>query len=129
MEGHMPKTIITTDSVAVPTNPFSLATRANGIVFISGQVGKNQSGKIVDGFSRQVTQAMENVKSIVQAAGCTMEDIVKVTIYVTDINRMGELNEIYTSYFTGDLPARATVEVRGLGLNAEVEIDAIAICT
>lgn len=83
----MSKTIVSTQDVAAPTNPFSLATKANGFVFISGQVGKDRSGNIVEGFPQQVTQALENMRAIVEAAGCTMQDIVRVTIYVLDIRR------------------------------------------
>lgn len=124
----MQKQAITTSRVAAPTNPFSLAIKAKGFLFVSGQVGKNSQGEIVEGFAEQVRQAMENLKAIVEAAGSTMDDLVKLTIYVTDISRTSELNAIYREYFHDPLPARATVEVSKLGLRAEVEIDAIAIC-
>lgn len=124
----MLKQAVTTQQVAKPTNPFSLAVKAKGFLFVSGQVGKDASGKIVEGFTPQVRQSMENLKAIIEAAGSTMDDIVKVTIYVTDISKIGELNTIYREYFAEPLPARATVEVSRLGLTAEVEIDAIAMC-
>ena len=125
----MPKQSVTTPLVATPTNPFSLAIKAKGFLFVSGQVGKDTRGKVVaGGFGAQVRQSMENLKAIVTAAGSTMDDIVKLTIYVTDISKIGELNVVYREYFTDPLPARATVEVKGLGLAAEVEIDAIAMC-
>lgn len=124
----MSKKVITTDKVANPTNPFSLGINANGFLFISGQVGKDMEGKIVEGFKPQVAQALENMKAILEAAGCSLDDVVKVNISVTDITRMGELNEVYRQYFMGAFPARAAVEVSGLGLNAEVEIEAVAVC-
>jgi 2-iminobutanoate/2-iminopropanoate deaminase len=114
--------------VATPTNPFSLAIKAKGFLFVSGQVGKDIQGEIVEGFAAQVRQSMENLRSILEAAGCTMDDLVKLTIYVTDISRMAELNAVYREYFQDPLPARATVQVSGLGRRAEVEIDAIAMC-
>lgn len=123
------KESVTTPLVPTPTNPFSLGIKAKGFLFVSGQVGKDATGKVVEGgFSAQVRQSMENLKAIVTAAGSTMDDIVKLTIYVTDISKIGELNTVYKEYFTDPLPARATVEVSGLGLTAEVEIDAIAMC-
>ena len=124
----MPKQAVSTPNVAQPTNPFSLAVKSKGFLYVSGQVGKDLNGKIVEGFAAQTRQSMENLKAIITAAGCSMDDIVKVTIYVTDISKLSELNPIYREYFTEPLPARATVEVSKLGLTAEVEIDAIAEC-
>jgi 2-iminobutanoate/2-iminopropanoate deaminase len=124
----MPKHAITTDQVAQPTNPFSLGIKANGFLYTAGQIGKNLDGQIPQDFRAQVRQAMENLKAIIEAAGSTMEDVVKVNIYVTDISKMAELNEVYRSYFSGTLPARATVEVSRLGATAEVEIEAVALC-
>jgi len=124
----MQKQIITTDAVARPTNPFSLGIKANGFLFVSGQVGKDKDGRIVEGFGPQVEQALENLKSIVEAAGSSLDDVVKIKISVTDISRMVELNQIYRNYFPTDYPARAAVEVSSLGLNAEVEIEAVVLC-
>lgn len=124
----MSKQSVLTDRVPAPTNPFSLGIKANGFLFVSGQVGKDGSGKIVEGFSEQVRQTMENIKSIVEAAGSSMNDVVKATIYLTNISRMPELNAVYREYFEGVFPARATVEVSNLGLTAEVEIEVVATC-
>jgi 2-iminobutanoate/2-iminopropanoate deaminase len=124
----MQKQAVTTPKVPQPSNPFSLAVKANGLLFVSGQVGKDASGQIVGDFSAQTRQSLENLKAIIEAAGSSMDAVMKVTIYVTDISRMPELNAVYKEYFSGVLPARATVEVSNLGLNAEVELDAIALC-
>jgi 2-iminobutanoate/2-iminopropanoate deaminase len=123
----MAKHIITTDKVAQPTNPFSLGIKVNDLLYTSGQVGKDQRGQLVQGFQAQVEQAMENLKSIIEAGSSSMENVIKVTIFVTDISKMSQLNEIYRRYFHGDFPARSTVEVSRLGLNAEVEIEAVAL--
>lgn len=124
----MQKEAVTTPLVPTPTNPFSLAVKMKGFAFVSGQIGKGIDGKVKEGFAAQTRQAMENLKAIITAAGSSMDDVVKVNIYVTDISKMGELNAIYREYFSEPLPARATVEVTGLGLMAEVEIDAIVAC-
>jgi 2-iminobutanoate/2-iminopropanoate deaminase len=121
------KKAVETNLVATPTNPFSLGIKANGFLFVSGQVGKDSSGKMVEGFEPQVRQTMENLKAIITAAGAEMDDAVKLTIYVTDISRIGQMNAIYREYFSEPLPARATVEVSKLGLTAEIEIDAIVL--
>ena len=124
----MPKLAVASRNVAKPANPFSLGIKANGFLFVSGQVGKNKQGKIVEGFSAQVEQALENLRAILSEGGCSMEDVVKVTVYVTDIAQMKELNDVYRRYFSEPYPARATVEVSRLGLTAEVEIEAVALC-
>lgn len=118
---------VTTSKIPPSPNPFSLGIKANEFLFVSGQVGKDSTGVIVEGFSAQVVQAMENLKTIIEAAGSSMDQVVKVNIYVTDITRIAELNSIYRNYFSEILPARAAMEVSQLGLGAEVEIDAIAM--
>ncbi len=118
---------VTTSKIPPSPNPFSLGTKANGFLFVSGQVGKDSTGKIVGGFPAQVKQAMENLKVIIEAAGSSMDQVVKVNIYVTDITRIPELNSIYREYFPEIFPARAAMEVSQLGLGAEVEIDAIVL--
>lgn len=123
----MRKKAVETNLVAAPTNPFSLGIIANGFLFVSGQVGKDSNGKVVEGFEAQVRQTMENLRAIITAAGAEMDDAVKLTIYVTDISRIGQMNAIYREYFSEPLPARATVEVSKLGLTAEIEIDAIVL--
>jgi 2-iminobutanoate/2-iminopropanoate deaminase len=124
----MIKQIITTNRVARSSNPFSLGVKVDKFIFISGQVGKSIEGDIVDGFTSQVRYALENLRAIVEDAKCTLNDVVKVNIYLTDISQVGELNEIYKEYFTDDFPARSVVEVSKLGLKAEVEIDAVVYC-
>jgi 2-iminobutanoate/2-iminopropanoate deaminase len=96
-------------------------------LFVSGQIGKDNAGKLVEGFSAQVVQAMENLKVVIEEAGSSMDKVVKVNVYVTDISKIPELNAIYRQYFPKTLPARAAMEVSRLGLKAEVEIDAIAV--
>jgi 2-iminobutanoate/2-iminopropanoate deaminase len=118
---------VITSKIPPSPNPFSLGIKANGFLFVSGQVGKDTSGKIVEGFPAQVKQAMENLKTIIEAAGTSMDKVVKVNVYVTDITKIPELNNIYRQYFPLILPARAAMEVSRLGLKAEVEIDAIAL--
>jgi len=124
----MSKQSVWTDKIPKSANPFSLGIKANGFLFVSGQVGKDKNGKIVDGFSEQVHQTMENIKLIVETAGSSMSDVVMATIYITDIALMPEMNEIYRQYFDGDFPARATVEVSRLGQSFDIEIAVVALC-
>ena len=124
----MSKQSVWTDKIPKSANPFSLGIKANGFLFVSGQVGKDKNGKIVDGFSGQVHQTMENIKLIIETAGSSMSDVVMATIYITDIALMPEMNEIYRQYFDGDFPARATVEVSRLGQSFDIEIAVVALC-
>jgi len=121
----MPLEAVVTDKIPKSPNPFSLGIKANGFLFVSGQVGKDPSGKMLEGLPAQAQQTLENLRTVIEAGGGSLGQVVKVTIYMTDIARLPEVNEIYKRYFTGTLPARATVEVRKLGGTAEIEIDAI----
>jgi 2-iminobutanoate/2-iminopropanoate deaminase len=102
---------------------------ANGFVFVSGQVPFDPAtGQVVPGdVAEQAKQVLENVKAVLEAAGSTLGQVVKTTIYMTDLNGFASVNEVYASYFPSDPPARATVEVRRLPRDVKVEIDAIAV--
>ncbi len=121
----MPLEAVVTPKIPKSANPFSLGIKANGFLFVSGQVGKDASGKFLEGLPAQTQQTLDNLQIVIEAGGATLNQVVRVTIYMTDIARLPEVNEIYRRYFTGTLPARATVEVRKLGGTAEIEIDAI----
>jgi 2-iminobutanoate/2-iminopropanoate deaminase len=121
----MPLEAVVTDKIPKSPNPFSLGIKANGFLFVSGQIGKDANGKVLEGLPAQAQQTLENLRTVIEAGGGSLSQVVKVTIYMTDIARLPELNEVYRRYFTGTLPARATVEVRKLGGTAEIEIDAI----
>ncbi|MBP1747513.1 MAG: YjgH/F family protein - putative translation initiation inhibitor [Deltaproteobacteria bacterium] len=110
--------------------PYSQAVvaAAGMTLFCSGQLPIDPAtGQLVDStIGAQVRQALGNMKSIIESAGFVLEDIVKTTIYCTDLARFPEINEVYESFFAGNFPARSTVEVKKLPGGAQVEIDAIA---
>ncbi len=116
---------VVTSKIPQSPNPFSLGIKANGFLFVSGQVGKDANGQYKEGLPAQTVQTLDNLQTVIEAGGARLDQVVKVTIYMTDIARLPEVNEVYRRYFTGTLPARATVEVRKLGGSAEIEIDAI----
>lgn len=122
----MPIQAITGKELPESPNPFSQGIKSNGFLFVSGQVGKDGEGNIVEGFTSQVDQTMRNLASVVRAGGLSLEDVVSVTVYLTDISRLPDFNEVYKKYFDGIPPSRCTVEVNDLGLTAEVEVQAIA---
>ena len=120
----MRKTVMV-DNGPVPAGPYSHAVVANGFVFISGQGPVNpETGAMPDAFADQVRQTFENVQTILEAAGSTLDDVVKVNAYVTDLTRFAEFNEVYKEFFQDDPPARTTVATALLSIL--VEVDCIA---
>jgi len=123
------KKVISTDRGPSAIGPYSQAIVANGLIFVSGQIPLDPaSGKVVDGDIRtQTTRVMENLKGVLEAAGGTMDRIVKTTVYLKDIGEFAAMNETYGSYFPSNPPARATVEVARLPRDVRVEIELIAL--
>ncbi|MBA3705889.1 MAG: RidA family protein [Bacteroidetes bacterium] len=123
------KKIITSKNAPAPIGPYSPAVLAGNMLFISGQVGKNPAtGELVVGeIKAETKQVMENLKGILADAGMEFSNIVKTTIYLTDMNDFASVNEVYGSFFASDFPARETVQVSKLPLNVNVEISVIAI--
>jgi 2-iminobutanoate/2-iminopropanoate deaminase len=113
------------DRGPAPAGPYSHAVVANGFVYVSGQGPVDPvSGTMPDGFADQVRQTLRNVQTILEAAGSSLEDVVKVNAYVTDLTRFAEFNEVYKEFFRNDPPARTTVAAALLGIL--VEVDCIA---
>jgi 2-iminobutanoate/2-iminopropanoate deaminase len=112
--------------------PYSQAIVAGGFVFCSGMIALDPATGEMVGASdvrAQARRALDNMKAILEAAGSSLEQVVKTTIYLTDLGDFGTVNEVYAGYFTQAPPARATVQVAGLPKGAMVEIDAVALAT
>ncbi|HPE69124.1 MAG TPA: RidA family protein [Thermotogota bacterium] len=109
--------------------PYSIAVSAGELLFISGQMPINpKTGQIVEGsIAEQARQVLENLKVITEECGSSLEHVVKVTVFLTDMTKFSELNEVYATFFTNAPPARAVVEVRALPKGVDVEMEAIAI--
>ena len=122
---------VVTDKAPRPLNgaPYSQAIASRGLVFCSGQVPLDpDSQQLVEGgIKEQTTQVLENLKGVLEAAGSTMGDIVKTTVFMTDLGQFAEMNEVYATYFTSTPPARSTFQVAGLPAGASVEIECIAV--
>jgi 2-iminobutanoate/2-iminopropanoate deaminase len=117
---------VTAEKGPEPAGPYSHAVVANGFVFISGQGPVDpETGAMPDAFADQVRQTLSNVQTILEAAGSSLEHVVKVNAYVTDLTRFAEFNEVYKEFFSEDPPARTTVAVSLLGFL--VEVDCIAV--
>ena len=105
-----------------PAGPYSHAVVANGFVFISGQGPVDpETGAMPDAFADQVRQTLRNVQTILEAAGTSLDNVVKVNAYVTDLTRFQEFNEVYVEFFQQDPPARTTVGASLLGFLVEVD--------
>jgi len=121
---------IRTSKAPAPVGPYSQAVEVNGFIFLSGQIGIDpQTQNLVEGFRNQVKRIFENIDAILMKEGISRSDIVKITIYLKDIKKFKELNEIYEEFFkeVPVKPARVTVGVNELPLGAEVEIEVIAV--
>jgi 2-iminobutanoate/2-iminopropanoate deaminase len=122
------KDVVLTARGPKPIGPYSQAIRANGFLFVSGQIGLDpQSGEFVGADIRKQTErVMDNLKAILEAAGVSLNHVVKTTVFLKDINDFPAMNEAYARYFTAAPPARSTVQAARLPKDALVEIDVIA---
>ena len=119
---------IITKAAPAPIGPYSQAIRANGFVFVSGQIAMDaESGRVLEGdITVQTQKVMENLDAILKASGTDFSRVVKTTIYLASMDDFPRMNEVYEESLGGSKPARATVEVGRLPKNVLVEIDAIA---
>ena len=125
----MTKTIIKTGQAPAPIGPYNQAVKAGNLLFISGQVAIDPVTNMIlaKSIEEEAEQVMKNLGAILTAAGMEFNQVVKTTIFLSDMNLFATVNEIYGKYFTGDYPARETVAVKGLPKNVNVEISMIAV--
>ncbi len=124
----MVKEIIYTEKAPRPIGPYSQGVKVGSWLFISGQIPIDPvTGQLVEGsFRDKVVRVLENIKAIVEATGGSLENVVKVTVYLRDISKFPEFNEIYAQYFREKPPARVVVEVSNLPKGVDLEVEAIA---
>jgi 2-iminobutanoate/2-iminopropanoate deaminase len=125
----MDRKIVATDKAPKAVGPYSQGVVAGGLVFTAGMLGLSpQTGDLVGAdAATQARQALTNIKNILEEAGSSLDGAVKVTLYLTDITSFSEVNEVYAEFFSGDPPARSTVEIGPLPKGGLVEIDAVAL--
>lgn len=122
----MPKRIIHTEQAPKAIGPYSQAVHCGATVYLAGQIGLDPASmELVPGIDAQIRRVFENLKAVAQAAGGDLRDVVKLTIYLTDLGNFARVNEIMATCFTAPYPARATVGVASLPRGALIEIDAI----
>jgi len=121
---------IQTSKASKAIGPYSQAIMSDKFVFTSGQIYLSPDGKLVEGtIEKQTHQVMENLKVVLEEAGASFRDVVKATMYVTDMSLYSQINEVYAGYMTEPFPAREAVEVKALPKGAKIEISMIAIRT
>ena len=123
------KKIVNTDSAPAPIGPYNQAVKSGHLLFTSGQIPIDPAtGDLISGGIREQTiQVLENLKAVVEAAGGTLDDVVKTTVFLADMADFPELNTLYAEYFgEGNAPARSTIQVAALPKDARVEIEGIA---
>lgn len=122
------KKVIATTNAPKAIGPYSQAIKANGFIFISGQLPINpETGKIeVSDITSQTNQVLKNTKAILEEAGCTLNDVVKNTVFLSNIADFAAMNDVYKQYFTENFPARSAFAVKDLPLGALVEVETIA---
>ena len=117
-------------TVAAPSaiGPYSQGIRCGTLLFVSGQIPLNpKTGELVKGSIEDEThQVLTNLRAVIEEGGSSFKDVLRTTIFLTDLNHFARVNEIYATYFSAPFPARVTIQVSGLPKGAQVEIDAIA---
>jgi len=108
--------------------PFSEAVRVGNLLFVSGQIGLDVENKIVTGgISEETLQTMENIRTILERHGTSLNQVVKITVMMADMNEWSAMNRVYKNFFSTDLPARSAFGSSGLAMGARVEIECIAM--
>lgn len=124
----MPRSIIETPRAPAAIGTYTQAVRAGDHIYLSGQIGLiPQSGVLEEGFEAQVVRVFENLKAVTEAAGASLDDAVKINLYLTDLVNFAKVNEIMARYFQPPYPARAAVGVKELPRGALVEADAVLV--
>ena len=121
------KKVISTDQAPAAIGPYSQAIEVNGMVYTSGVIPVvPATGEIPEGSVEQAKQAFTNLSNLLQAAGTSMEQVVKTTVFIKEMNDFAAINEVYAQFFTGEFPARSCVEVARLPKDVMLEVEAIA---
>ncbi len=124
----MNRQVILTAGAPAPIGPYSQAIRAGSLIFVAGQIPLDHTtGMVPEGITGQTRLVLHNLTAVLEAAGSSLADVVKTTVFMKDLGEFAAMNEVYAEFFSDKPPARATVEVARLPKDARVEIEAIAI--
>ncbi|MBO4902855.1 MAG: RidA family protein [Lachnospiraceae bacterium] len=124
----MEKHVIATDKAPAAIGPYSQAIEVNGMIYTSGMIPViPATGEIVEGIENQAKQALTNVKNLLEAAGSSMDKVVKTTVFIKNMDDFAAVNKVYQTFFTGDFPSRSCVEVARLPKDVLIEVEAVAL--
>lgn len=125
----MSKEIIQTDMAPKAIGPYSQAVKINNLIYVSGQIAIDpETGIVIEGdIAAHTRQVLTNVKAVLEAAGASLENVVKTTVFLNDMDNFAPMNDVYTGFFPSNPPARACVAVQGLPKGVPVEIEAVAV--
>ena len=124
----MPRTVVATADAPQAIGPYSQAIALDNLVFCSGQIPLTPAGTVVEGdIAAQTRQVLENLRAVLAAAGSSLGQVLKTTVFLADMGEFAAMNEVYAQFFTGEPPARSTVQVARLPRDVRVEIEAIAL--
>ena len=124
----MSKTVVKTLDAPAAVGPYSQGIKAGDLIFVSGQLPMTPGGELItDDIAAAADRSLQNVRAVLEAAGASMDDVVKVTVFLADMADFGAMNEVYKRYFTEPYPARAAIAVKELPKGAPLEIEAIAV--
>lgn len=120
-------TVIMSDKAPAAAGPYSHAVKAAGLIFTAGQLGINpETGELVEGAEAQARQALTNIKHVLEAAGTSMEKVIKVTVFATKLEYFADLAKVYKDFFDEPFPARSGMEVSSLPMGSLFEIEVVA---
>ena len=124
----MPRTVVTTANAPQAIGPYSQAITLDNLVFCSGQIPLTPAGTLAEGdITAQTRQVLTNLQAVLQAAGSSLGNVLKTTVFLADMNEFAAMNAVYAEFFAGEPPARSTVQVSRLPRDVRVEIEAIAV--
>lgn len=125
----MEKIVVSTTKAPQAIGPYSQGMKVGNMVFTSGQLGidPNTGNFVNDTIQNETKQALENLKAVLEEAGASLNDVVKVTVFIKDMNQFALINEVYSTYFNEHKPARSCVEVARLPKDGNVELEAVAV--
>ena len=123
----MEKKQVHTDKAPAAIGPYSQAVDLGSLVFTSGQIPVAPDGSVSDDVAEQTRQCLENLSAVLEAAGSSMEHVIKTTVFITDMDQFGTINQVYAEFFAQPYPARSCVQVAKLPKGVSVEIEAVAL--